>query len=850
MTRTFLRAASLSLVFLALSCGKSTVTMTAIAPGAQCPTGGVSIVVDSGAPQIVCNGSNGTNGTNGANGVDGGNGANGTNGAAGFTTLVKTTTLEVGDANCAGGGQRIDSGLDNGAHGGTANDGILQPGEITSTSYVCSGSAENVGSIIAPVGSPGDSTISALGGNSDAGSGGNGGEIQIGFWNGTIGGHVKVFKTGAADPSFTFPAKPAVDLGATPANITANTTIESLDPLSTDAGAGTLYLDKNDIVALLDNPTDGGSTEVTGLSIAPGVTVTLIPLPSNPVNFRVKGPILNAGTIALANAGVQVALLILADSYFGDATSAVLNNGIDASSANGTSSGGIDIVASPLWNQGLISATGGNGSSGGNGGQIRMNGYNGSPASMFNTGIIQTTGGNGSSGSGGNGGQVLFYPYLDLNNSGPIDASGGTGMTQGGSAGGIALYGGDKAAASVRNSGTLTSKGGDVAASCTTGCAAGNGREIDVYAYAGTVVNNAAITTRGGSSANGAGGSGGLIYIEMSGSQRSAVTGNNRLVPGGDVMVSGNLNSSGGFGGTGGGGAGNVAIWFDTNYQPNGQEVILYGYSQLSASGGDGLQNGGSGAPIQMINTYYNPTVGCVDCQNRAAVVNGTGYGPGGSVINYADLIARGGTGGSGSGGTSGSVSLSTQQAYFFAGDSFEQVVNAGNIDITGGASTRLVATLNTLVPAGVRFYGLTGVTNSGTIIARGGASASGPGGIGRPVSMGSDNGAVTSTNSIDVSGGPGILQGGNASTISLTGTTVNDIGDLVALGAAATGATGSGGSGGTVRIFSTNGLSSVTVPAPAGISVSGGTAPQSGTPGSAGQVQIDGWTETSSWTH
>ena len=37
----------------------------------------------------------------------------------------------------ASGGQRISTGLDNGAAGGVAHDGALDDGEIESTSYVC-----------------------------------------------------------------------------------------------------------------------------------------------------------------------------------------------------------------------------------------------------------------------------------------------------------------------------------------------------------------------------------------------------------------------------------------------------------------------------------------------------------------------------------------------------------------------------------------------------------------------------------------------------------------------------------------------------------------------------------------
>lgn len=54
-------------------------------------------------------------------------------------TLISTQGLAAGSAGCPQGGLAVNSGLDNGADGGTALDGILEPGEVLSTSNVCSG---------------------------------------------------------------------------------------------------------------------------------------------------------------------------------------------------------------------------------------------------------------------------------------------------------------------------------------------------------------------------------------------------------------------------------------------------------------------------------------------------------------------------------------------------------------------------------------------------------------------------------------------------------------------------------------------------------------------------------------
>ena len=52
-------------------------------------------------------------------------------------SLVATVPMPANDASCPNGGTIFETGLDNGANGGIANDGILEPGEVTSTSYLC-----------------------------------------------------------------------------------------------------------------------------------------------------------------------------------------------------------------------------------------------------------------------------------------------------------------------------------------------------------------------------------------------------------------------------------------------------------------------------------------------------------------------------------------------------------------------------------------------------------------------------------------------------------------------------------------------------------------------------------------
>jgi hypothetical protein len=72
---------------------------------------------------------------NGADGIDGENGLDGTDAVS---TLVNVNPIAPGNI-CAQGGQEIHAGQDNGDGGGIEGDGILQDGEVDSTTYVCDG---------------------------------------------------------------------------------------------------------------------------------------------------------------------------------------------------------------------------------------------------------------------------------------------------------------------------------------------------------------------------------------------------------------------------------------------------------------------------------------------------------------------------------------------------------------------------------------------------------------------------------------------------------------------------------------------------------------------------------------
>jgi MYXO-CTERM domain-containing protein len=108
-------------------------TLTRVQPlptdSIDCPNGGVTISTHSNnfgaetqlSSAIVCNGGSIPSG------VDG------------FDALVKTTDLAIGDMLCSTGGVLIETGVDDGSGGGTARNGILEPGEVTDSRHVCHG---------------------------------------------------------------------------------------------------------------------------------------------------------------------------------------------------------------------------------------------------------------------------------------------------------------------------------------------------------------------------------------------------------------------------------------------------------------------------------------------------------------------------------------------------------------------------------------------------------------------------------------------------------------------------------------------------------------------------------------
>jgi hypothetical protein len=243
-------------VLFGIGCAQSSgslVATTSEPEGMNCPTGGQRVTAGSdldndgtlSAAEVkstvyICNGTNGTNGQAGREGENalvtlteeapGMNCPNGgsavktglddnrngmlepaevdstryvCSGAAAFALLSQASAEQAG-ANCASGGLRLVVGLDNGDGGGTPGNGTLETGEVDSTSYVCNGGAGLSTLVSVSAETPG--TNCATGGqrlnvgldNGDGGGTANNGTLEAGEVDGTF--YVCTGAAGVAGP--------------------------------------------------------------------------------------------------------------------------------------------------------------------------------------------------------------------------------------------------------------------------------------------------------------------------------------------------------------------------------------------------------------------------------------------------------------------------------------------------------------------------------------------------------------------------------------------------------------------------------------------------------------------------
>lgn len=806
--------------------GGSVSSLTQVASDSMCPTGGVKISVGNDKnsngkldsdevkdTQEVCNGAKGTDGMNGMNGNDGNNGSDGGNGQNGVGSLVNAVALQNGDIHCPAGGTELDFGLDNGANGGTAGDGILQTGEVVSTSYLCNGSSSNQkyypSDLTPPAAPAGAYSIHAGAVPGVGGPGGQGGYLTVDLDPGSLGGAIKIFNTGAADGGFALPTPPAFIAGAVPFNVTADTTVPVLNDVSEGIEVSEPYF-----LTIVDSNLyayDGGTaTPVTSITVAPGKTLTFTGgFLTNSLSIYVRQDVRNQGTITAAKTppgNVNAPdLTISCGNYYGDVGSSLLFRGADATGGTPGNGGNVGIYATALLvNQGGIDTRGGAGDNGGSAGSIN---FSSGFAAIYNTGALTATGGAAAVSSGGYGGNVSFQAALGLANSGAIDASGGSGITGSGTGGSIDLE--TYSASWMKSSGSLTTRGG----SCTAAdCAGSYGGSVNLVERSGDLDHNAAIDTSGGNG-TGQGGTAGPIYIQ----NYEASSWSELPLPTGNIRFSGNVVALGGSGNPAGNGN-DLQFRLAPTANPLGQDLILLGYTTIDVSGSNGDNaNGGNAGFFEARTEPSAPIVG-------EGTFGGVSSGP---VVNYADITANGGDGTFAGG--AGSVRLTTQLSYDYH-LAAEKVVNYGKLTANAGLSS-----VQSSANGGfVGLEGLNGAENHGALTANGSTASGGPtnAGSGGTINIIADDGPVTNSGACVANGGDSSNNGGTGGEIYLDGTLVTNSANLTANGG---NATNTGGSGGYIQLWTH----------PTGATANTGTfsvAGGSGAPaGAKGAVYVDG---------
>lgn len=577
-----------------------------------------------------------------------------------------------------------------------------------------------------------------IGFRADGGSGANG-------WGGAGGqfyadsyGSIKVRRSGTLDAGFIVPTI-TPDFGAQPFTVNADTTVPGSDDApgalcQVPGGDGSLYVGDGSGTC-----GDGGDTQVTGLTIASGVTLVLYDESTS------------NGSLLLPNDLV---------------INGILTTDVDNSWGLSIEANLIDVETTGKI---TISATTPDYSAG----EIDLGWGSGFTKTIINRGTIEAKG-NGS----GSGGYVYMEPNDLVANYGIIDVSGGDNGGSGGEFDAFVDYG------DFYSSGTVRMNGGN-------GDTGGNTEYSDEYWYgyscwietayygntngrSGDIIISGIWEAKGGDGANGTGGDGGLLYF-----QTDAM---------GSITVNASMSVKGGSGSAGswGGSAGYISFdsydWTDSPMNPGTIKIA----GAFDLRGGDSDQDGGSGGYLEVVSRGLDAAGTGSDVEIVGFPVmsmNGGQGGQGGSdasgsafalytyssdgstpaspITNEADVQARGGnaTLAGGTGGSGGSIDIQTGTP----GDSATILTNSGNIDVSGGSGDTggSADTINLQAEH---------VENSGNLVADGGTGTD-EGGNGGNITLTSlDSGTPTvNTGGLSVNGGSG-TSAGSEGTITIDG--------------------------------------------------------------------------------
>ncbi|MGR6871997.1 hypothetical protein ACU6U9_06740 [Pseudomonas sp. HK3] len=531
-------------------------------------------------------------------------------------------------------------------------------------------------------------TMSAKGGASVLGDGGNGGDIDIYKTNSAT--KLNIVKQGNIDTSYIVPAQ-TPEFGVNPVVIAATQTITLVeDGVLPEAGTlyilpGTSRLFKSSGEKLVGDETH----EVTGLTVNAGATLFL-PVNSSSTASRLyfNNDIQNNGVITTVNDSIEsrIDLRLTAAAYYG---AGAINLKGDTSNYYRQSGGDLSLSAYTIINSGLINTSGANkssdnttGNGGGNAGTIQLN------ASIFieTTGELRANGGHSDSDSGTNGADISLNAAAIVN-TGMINSNSGSGNNQSYNSNGSEIQ--LNAAKSIVNTGIISSKGADAGDSGN----AGKGGSIEIYlsendevAFNQSIINTGSLTVDGGSitgeSDGNAGNAGNISIYTESPDERS----NAPVV----FEISGNLSANGGSTieeDSNAGLGGQISI---ANYDnpSSSAETFIIGYNEINVSGGNGVDAGDAGSIRVDFDDF------------RKKLRSDARYVPtvSGSIYNNVDLIANGGNTTAvaqaagldpiyGSGADGGNVVLNVANYSAYLQPGAINIINEGSITVNGGNS-------------------------------------------------------------------------------------------------------------------------------------------------------------------
>jgi hypothetical protein len=607
-------------------------------------------------------------------------------------------------------------------------------------------------------GSGGGAPALQLGGGRGAtGAGGRGGQLRIASYGGPV-----TLTTSGDLPAPRRWSYLAPDLGANPRTITGATSLT--------ASAGVIL-------------GDDGATAATGLRVAAGATLTLLPdedtdadgVPDR-VGLGFDGGVLIEGTVQLGRvgggrgaAGWDGAVGAMAIRPGGR----LLAPGLDGDLAiDGGRGGTISLsVAGACSVEGLVDTRGGRGRSGGAGGNMEFVVSNGD---IMVSGTSDSSGGEGLAGPGGAAGDNEIWGVWashgtgDYWLTGAVVARGGQGTAGGGAGGWIYASGCETGEAFV--SGLIDTSGGDA----TVDGPGGDAGEHEVDADQGRALSGGRHLARGGRGAgSGAGGDGAWVgfYAQM----RSTTAGmDNPLVVKVDLDLRGGDGATGGIAGQ---------LQLETGANTAGSNPLTLIAASADLTGGVGATAGGRGGSAAIFGLRG---------EDAAATWRI------GAVRLGLPIDLRGGAASAGTGGDGGALDVSTSTSAV-----------AAELDVP--SADRLV-----LVSAPVTATGGAGVD----------------GGAGGEIS-GFEHLAVSVTAALEASGGAATTgAGGAGGQVRLACDGVVTAGAAMADGGAS--AAGTGGAGGALVLESRGGATVRRGVA----SVRGGAGP---TPGLDGQVTLDG---------